>query len=407
MRNGWRRRAGQGRSRKTPRLFIDVSVIARGDAGTGIQRVVRAFWLELIQIDPRYFEVLPVAGSKRKQYRIIDPHFLEHPLSHLPLGLGRRRIRARAGDIFLGLDLSAHIVPRHTAQFQAWRSAGMRSAFLIYDLLPIRHPEWFSDRSANFFRQWASTLATHADVLACISENVANEVRTWLAETGHANSELPYPKVSAIKLGVPMAAMPQAGELSPDEQSILAWARSGHTIIMVGTIEPRKGHDQVLGAFEHLWKKYPNDEWNLLIIGRPGWKTEKLQESISRNPFNGVKLQWIRDSDDNFLNELYKACSGAVVASRGEGLGLPLLEAARLGKPVLARDLAVFREIAPDGVCFFKADTADGLASALRGWRDKGQHTSLAPSLTGWRRGAEQLMQVLTGLSHEKAKGLW
>src|SRR3546814_472506 len=126
------------------KLFVDVSVLARCDARTGIQRVVRSIWLELINTARHGFDVIPVAGARRGQYRVIRKDFLERPLRRLPFALGRARLKPRQGDVFLGLDLAAHVAPRNSAQFQAWRKAGVTIAHVIYDLLPVNHPEWFN-----------------------------------------------------------------------------------------------------------------------------------------------------------------------------------------------------------------------------------------------------------------------
>lgn len=37
-----------------------------------------------------------------------------------------------------------------------------------------------------------------------------------------------------------------------------------------------------------------------------------------------------------------------IAASFGEGFGLPLIEAAQHGLPIMARDIAVFREVAKE-----------------------------------------------------------
>ena len=99
----------------TPRrLLIDVSTIAQHDAGTGIQRVVRALWQCFIQAELKDVLVVPVAATARRGYAVAhyDPDSLTFslPARSAPL------VKAASGDIFLGLDLAAHRLIRHRRQ---------------------------------------------------------------------------------------------------------------------------------------------------------------------------------------------------------------------------------------------------------------------------------------------------
>ena len=100
-----------GRNRQ---LLVDVSVIVQSDARTGIQRVVRAVLSELQSQLPWGFDLCPVFATKKQAYHYAGD-FSEK------LGLTRVTeknclVKTAPGDIFLGLDLAAHILPRRTTQ---------------------------------------------------------------------------------------------------------------------------------------------------------------------------------------------------------------------------------------------------------------------------------------------------
>src|SRR3546814_2021872 len=103
--------------------------------------------------------------------------------------------------------------------------------------------------------------------------------------------------------------------------------------------------EQALEAFEALWLegRGPTSP-QLLIVGQAGWKTDALQQRLITHPLRDKHVRWLNDASDEYLEYLYASCAGLLVASRGEGFGLPLIEAAAHNKPVLARDLPVFRE---------------------------------------------------------------
>lgn len=374
-----------------PRLFVDLSVIARGDAGTGIQRVVRAVWRALGKEMAGRFELVPVAGSAAGSYRRIPADFLERPLRRLPLPWGKARLAPRQGDVFLGLDLAAHVLPRNVGQLQRWRRRGVKLAFVVYDLLPVLQPDWFSDRTREHYRRWLELICREADQLICISGTVAGELADWIA-ANHVRS----PHIATVRLGASIAASGPSRGLPTDAAENLAWAGAGTTVMMVGTIEPRKGYDQALAAFEELWADpAPGEDFRLLIVGRPGWKTQALQERLRGHKLGGQRLRWIDNASDEYLEHLYRACWGLLLASRGEGFGLPLLEAAAHAKPVLVRDLPVFREIAPQGVAYFSAETATSLTAALREWRESGVPANAAADDLCWGKAAADLHNLL------------
>lgn len=384
----------EGKSTPRPRLFIDMSIIARRDAGTGIQRVARSLWQTLKMAGTDDFEIVPLAGAAKGAYRRIPDNFLEHPLERLPWRWGRGKVSPREGDVFLGLDLSLRVVTRNAAQLRRWRARGVTMAFMVYDLLPDLRPEWFTDKARDFYQTWLGQIVRESDLLVCISDTVASDLKRWISAR-----QTPCPKIATVRLaGVINQSLSSSG-MPTNASATIAWASSGTCVLMVGTIEPRKGYEKALAAFETLWRhSAPGDDFKLLIVGRAGWKTEALQQQLRDHPLSGSHLRWIDDASDQYLEHLYSACWGLLVASRGEGLGLPLLEAAALAKPVLARDLPVFREIACEGVAFFDDDTAAGLSAAIRAWKDAGIATRVNTEPYSWSDTAEELKAIICEL---------
>src|SRR5205085_1970151 len=114
-----------------------------------------------------------------------------------------------------------------------------------------------------------------------------------------------------------------------------------------------------------LWCERPTDSPDLVIVGKPGWKTSGLQEQICAHPEFGQRLHWLREMSDEGLCLLYEACRGLLVASRGEGWGLPLIEATMHRRFILARDLPVFREHGQTNIAYFTDDSPGPLGERL------------------------------------------
>lgn len=383
---------------QTRQLLVDVSVIHQSDARTGIQRVVRALLLQLLRAPPAGYRVCPIFATRQHGYRYANPNFLTPPAQAPGTAVPPvpADVQVECGDLFLGLDLAAHLLPRHRAQVLHWKRNGVKVHVVVYDLLPLQHPEWFNPKTTRNFHSWIKWLAVYADSAICISEAVKLQLLTWL------NTQFDLPPTalpaSTIVLGADIDASAPSGGLPADAQFVLERLRSTPSVLMVGTLEPRKGYDQALAAFEQLWQQ--GNTSLLVIVGRPGWKTEALQERLRRHPQAGQRLFWLEDVSDEYLAQLYVASSGVLVASRAEGFGLPLIEAARYSKHVFARDLPVFHEIGLPGVTFFKGESAACLAAAIPVWlqkilQEKGTNQFQGQHVFTWRTAAMQLLSAL------------
>jgi len=96
--------------------------------------------------------------------------------------------------------------------------------------------------------------------------------------------------------------------------------------------------------------------------------TEALVERLRNHPEKNSRLFWFEGASDELLMRLYEQCSGLLVPSEGEGFGLPLIEAAQHGLPILCRDLPVFKEVAGPHASYFSGFEAVELADAIRDW---------------------------------------
>jgi glycosyltransferase involved in cell wall biosynthesis len=370
-------------------ILVDVSFLCKTNIRSGIQRVVYHILLELLTAPPAGCRVEPIydAGGHYAYARRFTAELIgmpQHVLEDAP-------IVTRHGDIFLGLDLNPDTVRQNQHIFTDFKNHGVEIVFVVYDLLPILRPDAFPPSAQANFANWLNTVAKFADGVVGISRTVAEEISAWIEES-KPQRDRPV-KVGYFHLGAELAASARHDRTAERQ----ALARPN--FLMVGTIEPRKGYGQAIAAFEKLWSQGVNAE--LVMVGRQGWMVESLVAHVRTHPEYGKRLFWFEGASDETLLSLYEHASALLLASEGEGFGLPLVEAAQHHLPIIARDLPVFREVAGDHAYYFSGTSDKELADAIQAWlalyRTARMPSSEKIKWSTWADSARQLVDVVIG----------
>ncbi|MDF2811322.1 MAG: Group 1 glycosyl transferase [Microvirga sp.] len=393
---------------KTRQLLVDVSVLAREDFKTGIQRVVRSQLLALLNDPPPGFRVEPVwLGDAEGQwhYRYARRYVLK--LLGLPEDiLEDDPVEIVGNEVFYMPDFwtDGVVQATHAGLYEDWRARGVQTTFMVYDILPLTMPNCFPDHFKEMHAKWLTHLADSADRLLCISQAVADETRQWLQT--HRPETLEHLEITALHLGADISASAPTTGLPQDYASTLDSLSLRPSFLMVGTIEPRKGYLQTLAAFDCLWSA--GVDVNLVIVGGEGWKSvpheqrrtiPEIVRRLRHHPELGKRLFWLEGISDEYLEKVYAGCVCLIASSEGEGFGLPLIEAARHGIPILARDIPVFREIAGPHASYFDGHVPDDLAQAVQNWIVQYRHgdhpKSEAMNWLTWAENVEHLKAIL------------
>ena len=157
------------------------------------------------------------------------------------------------------------------------------------------------------------------------------------------------------------------------------------------------GHQKMLDAFEQLWQE--GFEGNLVLVGRMGWKMESFAKRLEAHAEYGKRLFWLRGISDEYLDLVYQKATCLIAASEGEGFGLPLIEAAQHGIPILARDIPVFHEVAGDYAMYFDGTSVETAKQGVKDWMKAYESGTCAPSkgmpFLTWRQSAQMLADVM------------
>lgn len=379
---------------RVPQVFVDISELVQRDSGTGIQRVTRSILRELLANPPAGYEVRAVQSfSGSGAYHYADS-FVRRLMNDSGKAEDDSVIEPQSGDIFLGLDLQPQIIPECRDYYRHLRNIGVQVHFVVYDLLPILMPHAFPIGANESHTRWLDVVIEN-DGAVCISRAVADELADWMASRRPAERK-PF-ALNWFHLGADIEnSIPSRG-LPDNAPGVLKNMAARPSFLMVGTVEPRKGYGQALAAFEQLWRE--GQDVALVIVGKRGWEVDSLATALERHPEQGKRLFWLSGVSDEYLEQIYAACRCLLMASEGEGFGLPLIEAAHHHRPMVVRDIPVFREVAGEHAHYFSGTSAEALATSLTAWLDLDKD-GLTPNSDGithlnWAQSAQQLLDAV------------
>lgn len=374
------------------RIFLNLGAVAYSDNRSGIPRVVKNLSREGLLADK--VELIPVYADLETGVFHVAKEFARQ-LTGNALASYEDIMTVASGDTFLNVTVNPNELEFEHETFTLLRNIGVRVLCMVHDLIPELQPEFFRKRDSRLFRIWLHRIIQYDGIVA-VSQTTLAAFDEWVKI-----NDIKLPKGFQkywFHLGADIQSNIVGSEIcdDPEAKAITAEGASPY-FLQVGTVEPRKGHDDLLDGFERLWAE--NYDLNLVIVGRRGWNVHQLSRKILNHPQFGKKLFWLRNADDVTLHYLYRHAEAVVLASKAEGYGLPVAEGAWFKRPLLLRDIPIFREIAQDGASYF-SNGGKGLADAVRLLHDKIQHHEPVPmpkpdQFLNWKQSFAMLQKVL------------
>ncbi|WP_321879282.1 glycosyltransferase family 4 protein [Paraburkholderia bannensis] len=216
--------------------------------------------------------------------------------------------------------------------YNAMKKRGLRSVFMVHDLIPLTHAEFCRPGVDAAHRKRIHTALAHADGLIANSQDTLDAL---VAEAANANLPLPASVVARLA--------PAVATRTPNPAPI-----AQPYFVVLGTIEPRKNHWFLLQVWRRLVERHGTAAPKLVVIGRRGWECENAVDMLDRCSQLQDAVIELHGCSDEDLRTWMQHAQALLFPSFVEGYGMPLVEALALGVPVIASDLGVFREIADD-----------------------------------------------------------
>lgn len=210
----------------------------------------------------------------------------------------------------------------------------LHSTLILFDFLPVTHPEFFTNSTPAGFTQYLKLLR-HADQVSCISNTVQKQLESLLPAIPRTK---PTVKVTTHLLAGDFRSLPAA---TVNEDASLT---SLPSVLCVGTIEPRKNQTRVLRAM--VAAQDAGQQFRGIFVGNAGWLNGQFRNELQQARSRGIELELYENISDKLLADFYQNASLTVYCSVAEGFGLPIVESVMAGVPCIASRLGSMKEIA-------------------------------------------------------------
>lgn len=339
-----------------PLLLDCTRMVARYFSGampTGIDRVADAYRKHfasraqaVIQVRGRAM-VISRAQSERLFAQLDAPDSALHQrFVALVRGVGAvvegegRGASVSAGALYLNVTHTDFDLQRHIEWVQ---SEHLRPIYLLHDLIPIEHPHFTTPHKV------ARHNGRVRRALEGASGIIANSRATASAISAFARAEgLTMPPILGAPLGSPLLQVPPVHAASPHP-----------SFVCVSTIEYRKNHMLLLDVWQRLIALHGERAPRLVLIGRWGVGSQAVRQRYHSDPLLRRFVTILSGCSDAEVAQHVTAARALLVPSRAEGFGLPVVEALKLGVPVIASDLPVLREVGGTVPTFLAPDAPD------------------------------------------------
>lgn len=260
------------------------------------------------------------------------------------------------GTWFLATQLMLHPIPLDPVP-RIITEAGLPVAAVMYDVIPERYPEQYQGRPvARAQVQLRGMLTRTLDALLAISD--------FAADTSADELRFPRDRITTIGAGCDPHFTPAVSDAWPRLRKVLANDGRSLVVNVAGGSDPRKNVERLL----HAWGLLPTSvrrTHRLLVVGT--FDNALHQQWLHWASEAGVpdEVLFTGSVTDDELVALHQVARLAVVPATEEGFGLPVLEAAACGCPVLTSNVSALPEVLAEPAAQFNPYDAASISTAL------------------------------------------
>lgn len=273
-------------------------------------------------------------------------------------------------------------------QLPIFRSRTMKTVAVIHDLAFHEFPEQFRYKDWLLLHIFSAQVAREADAIIAVSQATKDDIEKYYGRT--KNVYVVHHGVDHEKFRIFSDIEKQEGmkKLREKYPNI-----TKPYILFVGQIQPRKNIIRLVEAFEKMGEKL-----QLVIAGGYGWNNEEIYKRIEASPLR-EHIIVTGPVPDELLPALYANAQAFVMPSLQEGFGIPLIEAAACGVPVVTSNRSSMKEIMGDaGILVDPNNTlsiTNGIQDALQHHDELSRKSVTRAQHFSWDKAAQETLHIL------------
>ena len=269
--------------------------------------------------------------------------------------------RARTGITGTMLRGDVYHDPNHLL-----RPMGCPGVVTMHDLSILHYPQFHPPERVEAMSDAMQAAARQAERIITGSAFIARDIAMTLGVGADRVRVVPY--------GVGAEFGP-LGAAADDVLGSYGLRRGGY-VLAVGTREPRKNLERLLEAFLSLPAALRSAR-PLILVGPPGWQATRIEARLDAAERSG-QVRRLGYVPDDHRAPLYSGAACFAYPSLYEGFGLPPLEAAACGCPVLTSLDSPMQEVLGAVATLVDPLEVASIAAGLRSVLEDGERAAAA-----------------------------